>query len=104
MANLSEPVSLADLTEASSVSAPTLIRAFKDRYQTTPIAFLRQRRLDAVHRILLAAEPDEGLVTQTALNFGFGHLGRFSGDYFKVFGERPSDTLRARTGLGASPR
>ena len=104
MANLSEPVSLADLTEASAVSAPTLIRAFRERYQTTPIAFLRERRLDAVHRILLAAEPEEGLVTQTALNFGFGHLGRFAGQYFRAFGERPSETLRARSGLGAQPR
>ena len=42
----------------------------------------------------------EGLVTDTALRFGFGHLGRFSADYRQALGERPSETLRARTGLG----
>lgn len=100
MANLAEPTSLADLTHAAGVSASTLLRAFSERYQTTPIAFLRERRLEAVQRVLLASEPQEGLVTKTALRYGFGHLSRFAADYYRAFGERPSETLRARTGLG----
>lgn len=100
MANLAEPVSLADLTHAAGVSASTLLRAFSERYQTTPIAFLRERRLEAVQRVLLASDPQEGLVTKTALQYGFGHLSRFAGEYHRRFGERPSETLRARTGLG----
>lgn len=33
-------------------------------------------------------------VTETALRWGFGHLGEFAGEYRARFGERPSDTLR----------
>ena len=100
MANLSQPISLADLARFSKVSGPTLIRAFREHYQTTPIAFLRARRLDAVHRTLLTADPEEGLVTNTALRYGFAHLGRFAESYFNAFGEKPSDTMRANTGIG----
>jgi AraC-like DNA-binding protein len=100
MPNLAEPISLADLTHAAGVSASTLLRAFSERYQTTPMAFLRERRLEAVQRVLLASDPQEGLVTKTALRYGFGHLSRFAADYYRAFGERPSETLRARTGLG----
>ncbi len=99
LGNLSRPVSLADLSDAAGVSVYTLIRAFRKTYQITPIAFLRHRRLDAVHRLLLAAEPEDGTVTRAALRFGFVHLGRFAADYRRSFEEHPSDTLQANTGL-----
>ena len=33
-------------------------------------------------------------VTEIATGFGFVELGRFSVEYRKIFGERPSETLR----------
>jgi hypothetical protein len=30
-----------------------------------------------------------------ALKWGFNHMGRFSQDYTKLFGENPSDTLKS---------
>ena len=33
-------------------------------------------------------------ITEVALDYGFSHLGRFSSDYRKLFGELPSETVR----------
>jgi AraC-like DNA-binding protein len=35
-------------------------------------------------------------VTVIAERWGFSHLGRFAGNYQKIFGEKPSQTLRRR--------
>jgi AraC family ethanolamine operon transcriptional activator len=53
-------------------------------------------RLNKVRRALRAADAAT-TVTEAAMRFGFFHLGRFSAQYHRLFGERPSDTLqRAR--------
>ncbi|MNT90626.1 transcriptional regulator EutR [compost metagenome] len=57
------------------------------------MALLRNRRLDAVRARLL--EQPGHCVTDTALEFGFGHLGRFSSYYRERFGELPSQTAGA---------
>ncbi len=37
--------------------------------------------------------PISGAVTRAATDTGFNHLGRLAGDYRKLFGETPSETL-----------
>ena len=59
-----------------------------------PMAFVRERRLDEVRRRLLAGGREQTSVSNAALDFGFCHLGRFSADYRRAFGELPSETLR----------
>ena len=54
---------------------------------------LRHSRLQQVRRRLLDAAPGE-TVTSLATQWGFFHLGRFSGLYRRQFGESPSETLR----------
>ena len=39
-----------------------------------------------------------GPLTDIAVDLGFGHLGRFSGHYRKLYGESPSTTLRSACG------
>ncbi len=56
---------------------------------------LTSRRLSDVYRILREGSAGQMNVTQAALDHGFTHFGRFSAAYRKMFGERPSDTLRA---------
>ena len=53
------------------------------------------RRLSDVYRILREGQVGQVNVTQAALDHGFPHFGRFSAAYRQMFGERPSDTLRA---------
>ena len=92
--NLQEPMSAADIAKASNISYPTLYRAFIKYNNTTPMQFVRQRRLEAVHKELMAAVPSQATVTEVAMKYGFWHLGQFSVAYKKAFGEKPSETLR----------
>lgn len=91
---LCAPVSLVDLANAIGVS-PRSLHVLCHRHRgVAPMVLLRQLRLDAARRRLLA-EPDSS-VTDVALEFGFGHLGRFSAYYRERFGELPRDTRLVR--------
>jgi AraC-like DNA-binding protein len=92
-ARLTEPISRADLCAVSGLNARTLSRGFRRRHDLGPMAFVRERRLDQVHRILLAAAPGEVTVSGVAMDYGFFHLSRFAADYHRAFGELPSETL-----------
>ncbi len=94
VSKMAAPVSLAEVSEVAGVSPRTLSRAFKDRHGMGVIGFLKQRRLEAIHRDLLTAERDSTSVTEVALRYGANHLGRFAAKYRRQFGEYPSDTLR----------
>ena len=91
---LGAPWSLNDLAEAAGVSPRVLQMACQRERNTTPIDLLRNLRLDAAHRRLQASNCVS--VTETALELGFGHLGRFSTYYRERFGELPSETCTRR--------
>lgn len=76
------------------VSRRTLFRALRQWPGTAPASYLKTLRLHAARRRLLAAPKHPGAVATVAVECGFSHLGRFSGDYYKLFGELPSQTLR----------
>lgn len=87
---LSAPVSLNDLAAAAGVSVRTLNALCHRHFGETPMNLLRNMRLDAV-RAKLRLQP--GLsITATALDYGFGHHGRFSAYYLRRFGELPRQT------------
>jgi AraC-like DNA-binding protein len=92
-AHLTEPISRADLCAVSGLNARTLSRGFQRRHGMGPMAFVRERRLDQIHRLLLAAGPGEVEVSGVALDYGFYHLSRFAAHYRRAFGELPSETL-----------
>ena len=87
------PITVAHLTEASGASARTLFEGFRRFRGTTPMALLRNVRLEQAQADLKAAPPTENIAA-IAFKWGFVHLGRFAQDYRKRFGELPSDTLR----------
>ena len=93
-ANLTTPVSQADLAAYTGVSIRTLSRAFSRRHGIGPIGYLRAQRLDAAYRDLLGADADSTTVTEVASRYGFVHFGKFSIEYKQAFGESPSVTLR----------
>ncbi len=93
--HLGETISLNDLCTHCCASRSTIERAFRRELGLTPTKFLRKRRLFAVRRHLTDGNTGERTITAVAMNNGFMHLGRFARDYRELFGERPSDTLRA---------
>lgn len=93
LAHIDQPLALDDVAEAVGVSARALQYAFRRFRDTTPMAFLRQSRLERAHRDLQNARPGD-TVTEIATRWGFTHFGRFSETYRARFGCTPRQTLR----------
>jgi AraC-like DNA-binding protein len=92
-----EPLSLADVCHHLGVSARALQMAFKHDTGQSPMAFLRDVRLDLVRKTLLTGAPHaKTMVSDVAAQHGFLHLGHFAAQYRARFGELPAQTLRAR--------
>jgi len=94
MANVGNAICLTDVCRETEVSVRTLSRSFASAHGLGPMGFLKQRRLEAANRALLAADPSETNVTDVALRYGFYQLGRFAVEYRRAFNEPPSQTLR----------
>jgi transcriptional regulator GlxA family with amidase domain len=86
---------VADLAACAGVSERSLHAAFRRQLGTSPMAYVRRRRLEQAHDELLRLDPSAGVrVTDVALRHGFAHTGRFAAAYRERFGEPPSTTLR----------
>lgn len=96
LANIGTQVRIGDLCRIAGVNQRTLLRAVRDVHHKTASQFLREVRLSQARRTLLSADPVVQSVTEIALRFGFGELGRFAVDYRTKFGESPSETLRRK--------
>ncbi|GHD43374.1 hypothetical protein GCM10008097_10340 [Mycetocola manganoxydans] len=88
------PWTAAELAAASSTSVRSLQENFRRSLGTSPMRYLRDFRLEQVHKVLIAAEPGAVTVTEVAARWGFVHFGRFAVAYRQTFAERPSDSLR----------
>ena len=89
---VSEPIHISQICNQIRVSRRTLHRAFHEVLGIGPIAFLRYRRLCAVHTMLRSNPHDPLLISDVALQYGFQNQGRFAGYYRQLFGEYPSET------------
>ena len=93
--HLASTITLADLARHTNMSVRSIQQGFRDDLGTTPMSFVRDRRLERARAQLADAVPSDGItVTQVAERWGFGHLGNFSVMYRRRFGESPSETLR----------
>jgi AraC-like DNA-binding protein len=87
-----EPLGTLDIADAVGVSIRALQAGFKLHLDTTPMAYVRQARLERVRQSL--SDGTAQSVTDAATRWGITHLGRLSGDYRAAFGETPSETLQ----------
>lgn len=94
-ANIRDDISLEDLAQVGGVSVRTIYSMFANNFSITPKLFIKQSKLKSLREEFLRNKAVRN-VTEVALDYGFTHLGRFSSDYFKMFGELPSETLRRR--------
>jgi len=92
-ANWDKPLYIEMLSAVTGVSARSIFYDFRRKYGYSPMAFVRQVRLDHA-RNLLCKPTSMTTVTDVALACGFGNLGHFASYYRQTFGETPSATLQ----------
>lgn len=93
--HLADPLTLRDIAIHTNRSVRSIQQAFHDDLRTTPMNYVRDRRLERARNQLADALPRDGVtVTDVAERWGFNHLGNFSAAYRRRFGESPSQTLR----------
>jgi AraC-like DNA-binding protein len=98
-ANAYRPVSASEIAGECGVGVRALNSGFR-RFKAMPMmAYLREIRLSAV-RQELRDPASTGAIGEIAGKWGFTHLGRFSSEYEKRFGELPSQTRRRIVGAG----
>ena len=87
------PVHVCEICEAFHVHRRALHRAFHDVLGMGPVTYMRRKRLNDVHTALRQDGPGV-TVAAVAREHGFLELGRFAAAYQRMFGEKPSQTLR----------
>ncbi|MGN8048400.1 helix-turn-helix transcriptional regulator [Curtobacterium sp. 22159] len=93
-AHAHEPLTVSDVARVADLSVRGLQEAFQRTLDRSPMQYLREVRLRRAHEDLLRAEPGQVAVADVAARWGFTHMGRFSGEYLRRFGEYPKQTLR----------
>lgn len=92
LAHRTRPVGVPELCEQLHVSRRTLQYCFQDVLGMAPATYLRTLRLNGARRDLCGRAV--GSVQDVAEAWGFWHLSQFATDYRRMFGKRPSETLR----------
>lgn len=88
------PFTTSELAALARVSVRRLQESFRQYVGMSPMAYVREVRLERVHEELRAGDPDGLSVGEVAWRWGFTHPGRFAAQYRARFGETPSRTLR----------
>ena len=88
------PITLTELCQELKTGQRALYYAFQEYFGLPPMQYLKILRLHGVRRALKSAVPQSSKVSKIAEAYGFWHMGQFSADYRKMFGESPSTTLK----------
>jgi AraC-like DNA-binding protein len=92
---IGEVITIDDIAEKAGVSTRSLFYGFKRWRNTTPMAYIRDLRLEMARKELKKARSCGGTVSDAAINSGFTNFSQFSKLYKARFGEAPSVTLRS---------
>ncbi|HDZ16372.1 hypothetical protein LCGC14_0633530 [marine sediment metagenome] len=84
--------SIVDICEMLNIPHRTLNYSFKKATGLSPMQYIRAVKLNAARRELLHSHLQ---VTDIAANYGFYHMGYFSQEYRRLFGDTPSMTRKA---------
>jgi len=91
---LHKNLSLAELASHCNVSARTLQRSFLKHLGTSPTAYVRNSRLDAIRDELQSiSDFENGCIKRTLLDYGVIDFGRFAQYYRARFGCTPKETV-----------
>lgn len=94
-----QPKSILEVCSLIGASPTKLAYCFRDILGVSPVKYLRAVRLNGARRDLKRCVDRRLGVQDIATRWGFWHLGDFSADFKRQFGELPSETLNsARAG------
>lgn len=93
--HLDEPLTPVQLARVGTMSLRSLHATFHDVLDTSPMAYVRELRLESVRQELIKSSCPDLKVGEVAMKWGFFHVSRFSAHYKQKYGELPSET-RAR--------
>ncbi len=93
-----EAVHMADLCRVTAVGSRTVQRSYREYFAITVSNYHQTVRLDSARRQLASAKLEETSVTRIAMDSGYEHLGRFSVDFHRRFGQVPRNVLERTTG------
>ncbi len=89
--SLREQIPISEVASRAQTSRRSIENAFRESVGLSPSRFRKLLRLNNARRLL---EQGSHSVTEAAMDSGVFHLGRFSAEYFALFEEQPSDTVR----------
>ncbi len=92
--NINATYTIADLVEDLQVSKRTIQHGFKHYLGFTPKEYQQYIRLNGIRDTILNMKDPHVAFSEIAANYNYFHLGHFSTEYRKFFGESPSETLR----------
>lgn len=92
-AHLYAPPSILEICEFTGVGRRALFYAFDELIGMSPIAYLKAARLQEARRRIMTSD-QKNCVQSVARSLNFTHLGQFSIDYARHFGESPSQTRK----------
>lgn len=94
-AHWAEPLTVEAIAAACGVSVRSVFQRFKAQHGQSPMAYLRQVRLEQAQALLSSGEGAPS-VMEIAMTCGFASFGHFARRYRETFGELPSQTLERR--------
>lgn len=93
--HVDEPITVSDLCAHIRVSRRTLQYSFQNVLGTNPARYLRNMRLNGARREIRRQVDERTPLADVAARWGFWHPSRFAAEYRSLFGELPSQTLKA---------
>jgi AraC family ethanolamine operon transcriptional activator len=96
--NYENPINVAILCKEIGTSERNLRYAFKEYSGLSPKKFMTHYKLNKVRKLLYTGKYEK--VVEAANEVGFWHTGKFAADYKILFGEFPSEMLKAKSPLG----
>ena len=94
-ANLDQPLQLSDLERRSHYSRRALQYAFRDRFDQSPIQWIREQRMRLAMQ-KLRQQPQSCSIREVALACGYRHMGNFSRHFREQHDCRPSELVAGK--------
>lgn len=92
--NSKNKYSITKLCNDLNISPRTLEYAFSQKYGIGPKQFSRNLKLHYCRKELLSENSNLKSIAEVAAHYRIEHLGQFSADYKKLFGELPKETKK----------